>query len=315
MPAARAWVKPAAKTVRRPTPRKVGAGRKRPQRRRRQRSRLGAVLPRRMEQSSRARKHTSKTADHRVRRRSRPCGARRPKRTFPTTDGNPASVPRRRVRRCHPATPAPAAPPPPAAETEGAPVAPETVAEEPIIGPSDSGNPARRPTPPQPPPAEPWPDRRFAVRLSLSRDAAMGGRSTVRRADKDSTAARQGYGRQDRFERRDEPSRTGPGRPAVQRIARGRADSSTVTSRTRAGGTVRRRVDGDRSQDQGGMPTAVSAAWSNRSSPRGSWRCQGRDFGFLREPKRNFVQTPARRVRHAGSLPQVRPARRPVDQG
>ena len=177
----------------------------------------------------------------------------------------------------HPATLAPAAPPP-AAEPSPAPVASAAVAEEPIIGPSTAEIPPA-------PAAQPAPDGHRAPQ-------PFQGRGEGRFDRQQGQGGGQNYGRhegrQDRFDRRD--NRQGQG--YNDRPPQGQGGQFNRHPQQGGGNRPPQQTDGDRSQQQDGGDGGVSRVTEPQFA-EGIVEVSGKGFGFLREPKRNFVQTPA----------------------
>ena len=222
-----------------------------------------------------------------------------------------------------PATPAPAAPPAPA---EPAPVSPATVPEEPIIGPST----VEVPSSPAPHPAVP-PQENTSQQQPRGSQQGFQGRGEGRFDRRD--GQQQGHGRQDRFERRDgrQGGQGGQGGQSYQdrqgqqggggqfnRHQQGQGGNYRQQNQN-DGGNYRQQGQGDgggfrpqnqgndgyRPQNQGNdggnerersQDGQGSDGVSRVTEPQfaeGIVEVSGKGFGFLREPKRNFVQTPA----------------------
>ncbi len=195
-------------------------------------------------------------------------------------DGNAGSAPAGPA--LHPATPAPAAPPP-TAGAGPAPVAPETVPEAPVIGLSTA---EVRPSPashPQPPPND---DNRAPQPFQ--------GRGEQRFDRQQGQHGGQGYGRnegrQDRFDRRDHRHGQGQGQSFADRPPQGQGGQFNRHP-PQGGGNRPQPMDGDRSP-QDGIDSGVTRVTEPQFA-EGIVEVSGKGFGFLREPKRNFVQTPA----------------------
>ena len=199
-----------------------------------------------------------------------------------------------------PATPAPAAPPAPA---EPAPVAPETVPEEPIIGPST----AEIASAPAPHPIQPPAPQENAGQGRGPQGFQGRGEG---RFERQGGGQQQGYGRhdgrQDRFERRD--GRHGQGGQSYNERQGQGGGQFNRHQQGQGGGNFRQQNQGDggfrgpqnqgdgggeRSpEQQGGGDGGVSRVTEPQFA-EGIVEVSGKGFGFLREPKRNFVQTPA----------------------
>ena len=204
-------------------------------------------------------------------------------------DGNADSAPAGPA--LHPANPAPAAPPP-AVEAQPAPsapvpVEPKSVPEEPIIGPSTAEIP---PSPVPPHPQQPAndgnrPPQQYQGRneqRSFDRQQGQGGG--------------QGYGRhqgrQDRFDRRDNRHGQGQGQGQPYNDRSQGQGGQFNRHQQQDGGNRQPQTDGDRSQGQDGVDGGVTRVTEPQFA-EGIVEVSGKGFGFLREPKRNFVQTPA----------------------
>ena len=201
-------------------------------------------------------------------------------------DGNAASAPAGPA--LHPATPAPAAPPTaaePPQQLDLAPrarVEPESVPEEPIIGPSATEvSPSTNPQNPPP-----------------GRDGHRGpqnfqGRGEQRYDRSQGQHGGQNYGRQDRFDRRDNRHGQGSGQGQSYGDRPGQGQGGQFNRQPQQGGGNRApQLDGDRAQGQEGVDGGVSRVVEPQFA-EGIVEVSGKGFGFLREPKRNFVQTPA----------------------
>ena len=179
-----------------------------------------------------------------------------------------------------PATPAPVAHP--------TPVNPETVPEEPIIGPSA----AEIPPAPAPHPVQPQENASQPPRPSQGQQGGFQGRGEGRFDRRDGQGQGHGHGRHDRFERRD--GRQGQqGGGQFNRNQQGQGGFR----QNQGDGGYRQQNQGDgggeRSPErQDGGDGGVSRVTEPQFA-EGIVEVSGKGFGFLREPKRNFVQTPA----------------------
>ncbi len=187
----------------------------------------------------------------------------------------------------HPATPSEPAAPAPAAHP--APVEPETVPEEPIIAPSTA---EISPTPAAPHPVQPpvAPPQENAGQGRPPQQQGYQGRGEGRFDRRDGQGQGQGYGRNDRFERRDGRH----GQPFNDR--QGQGGSGGQFNRNQQGQGNFRQNQGDGGERSPERQDGGDGGVSRVTEPQfaeGIVEVSGKGFGFLREPKRNFVQTPA----------------------